>query len=122
MTLHSHGPFEADLRSYASYSVNSGRQTQRVGQLKPNAWGLFDMHGNVWERCGDGFDAGEYASRSEKLVDNPRRQLGEGLGVVRGGSWFDTTAGCCTSLRFAFPVAERTDNSGFRVALPLVEE
>lgn len=72
------------LGEYAWYSKNSNRETHPVGQKKPNAWGLYDMHGNVMEWCLDWFDDDYY---SQSLRRNPAGTNTGSYRVYRGGNW-----------------------------------
>ena len=91
--------FGSDPRSfkqYAWYADNSGKKTHPVGEKKPNAWGLFDMHGNVAEWCNDVYSENYY---SESSADNPRGpQEGEQF-VLRGGAWNCSAAACRSARR-----------------------
>ena len=81
-TAYSFGDDVGQLGDYAWYPANSNSQTHPVGQKKPNAWGLYDMHGNVWEWCQDWYDETYYGQSPEK---NPQ---GPGSGqyrLLRGG-------------------------------------
>ncbi len=63
------------------------KSTVPVGQFQPNAWGLYDMHGNVWEWCQDGYDENYYQNSPRK--DPPGASGSEIISrVVRGGSWY----------------------------------
>ncbi len=100
------------LGKYAWYNGNSGNQTHPVGQKLPNAWGLYDMQGNVWEWCQDWF--GTYPGGS---VADPR---GASLGsdcVRRGGSWFNNGVMCRSAGRGGSLPDVRYSNLGFRTAL-----
>ena len=74
----------ANLEAVAWYETNSGKQTHPVGQKQPNAWGLYDMLGNVYEWCADWYDYDFYAKSPS--VDPPGPGSGK-LRVLRGGSW-----------------------------------
>jgi formylglycine-generating enzyme required for sulfatase activity len=83
-TAYSFGDDPGRLGEYVWYSENSGRQTHPVGQKKPNNWGLYDMHGNVWEWCADIYVSDAYQQHQRQ---NPLVQSGGDSRVFRGGSW-----------------------------------
>ena len=82
------------LEDVGWYRGNSNRETKDVGQKMPNRLGLYDMSGNVWEWCWDGYDSNYYHRCREKgTATNPIG--GEGsFRVVRGGSWFSPSRFC----------------------------
>jgi formylglycine-generating enzyme required for sulfatase activity len=73
------------LGDYAWFAANSARKTHPVGRKKPNAWGLYDMHGNVAEWCQDVYDPAYYSSSSPPK--DPRGPESGNDYVLRGGSW-----------------------------------
>jgi formylglycine-generating enzyme required for sulfatase activity len=101
------------LDEYAWYTANSGSQTHPIGKMKPNAFGLYDMHGNVWEWCWDGFDA-DYYERSP--ANDPRGPERAASRVIRGGSWLNDPYLPRSAYRFwELPESQRT-YLGFRLA------
>ena len=99
-----------NLDAIAWYEDNSGRRTHPVGQKEPNAWGLYDMLGNVWEWVGDWY--GDYPGGS---VTDPRGPRSGSYRVVRGGSWFVGAGGCRASGRGNASPGIRARNLGFRL-------
>jgi len=97
-TLYHFGDKEADLPDYAWFNQNSQNRTHGVGEKKPNAFGLYDMHGNVWEWCEDQVDP-----------KGPNR-------VLRGGSLYHDAVHCRAAYRNGYVPADRDFHQGLRVA------
>jgi uncharacterized repeat protein (TIGR02543 family) len=101
---------DAALQAAAWYTVNSGSMTREVGLKTPNAWGLYDMHGNVSEWVWDwngGYTAGDKTD-----------PLGSGettARVVRGGGWIRTAAQTRSAFRLGFAPASQSNYVGFRI-------
>jgi len=102
---------EPNLDQMGWYCGNSGNTTHPVAQKLPNAWGLYDMHGNVWEWCQDWY--GSYPSIS---VLDPQGPDSGSRRVIRGGSW-DFYARYCRSADRDFNWPDDSSSFiGFRLA------
>jgi len=104
--------WEESQDTYADRLLGNGCENHRVGQKQPNAWGLFDMHGNVWEWCSDWY--GDYA---KGVVTDPQGPSGGSSRVFRGGCWDSSAGGCRSANRARFVPSRRDDRLGFRLAL-----
>jgi formylglycine-generating enzyme required for sulfatase activity len=93
---------------------NYRETTVRVGSLQPNAWGLFDMHGNVWEWCRD-WNGKKYYRSSP--MDNPEGPETGSARVVRGGGWRRSAWSCRSAFRGGSVPDARHDDLGFRLVL-----
>jgi formylglycine-generating enzyme required for sulfatase activity len=87
--------------------------THPVGQKRPNAWGLFDIHGNVWEWCWDGYDDKYYASSRGA---DPLGPSGASYRVIRGGGWYGDPRIARSANRRGLTPENRGDFLGFRLA------
>jgi formylglycine-generating enzyme required for sulfatase activity len=104
---------DSALGQYAWYSDNGDAATHPVGQKKANAFGLYDMHGNVEEWCQDWY--GVYPSGSVTNPSGPRSS-GDNLRVIRGGSWCDTVGRCRSAFRGRGTTEFRWASNGLRLA------
>jgi formylglycine-generating enzyme required for sulfatase activity len=96
----SSGPRYGPLDDVAWHRGNSRERIHDVGGKRPNAWGLYDLLGNVWDWCWDVYDAEVYGSYR----------------VLRGGGWFDEHWSCRASVRRRSHPSLRLEDVGFRVA------
>lgn len=96
-----------ELNTVAWFKDNSEKTTHIVGQKEPNAWGLYDMLGNVWEWCSDIYDETVYGSYR----------------IFRGGGWYDEERSVmATTRRRSHPLKFKIDDLGFRIARNLTEK
>lgn len=116
--LFSFGDETTEADEYAWSAQNSEGATHPAGQKRPNPWGLYDMHGNVWEWCGDWF--ADYPSEG---VTDPTGPVHGEYKVFRGGSWNHEIEMARSRNRFMMAPSSGIYFVGFRIALaPIVSE
>jgi len=103
------GPYAGNLDAMGWYSANSGGRTHPVGTKQANAWGLQDMHGNVWEWCRDAYGANLPGGTDPEVKNGAFR-------VFRGGSWGAPGTYCRSAVRGRNGPGYRSSYLGFRLA------
>lgn len=111
-TAYCFGDSPKSLSDYAWFDRSSNGQTHPVGEKKPNAWGLYDMHGNVWEWCSD-----MYGAYPREAVTDPKGVDEGATHVNRGGGWCEESILCRSTTRRWSYSSYRGTSYGFRVAL-----
>lgn len=106
------------LESTETVVADSQDGTRPVGQSTPNAWGLYDMHGNIWEWCRDWFDEDYY---SLSPLTDPNGPISGKERVDRGGAWSYTLGHCRSAYRNRSTPTSTANCIGFRIAIQFVE-
>lgn len=122
-TAWSFGDDYSVITDYAWCDENSTNGPSEVGQLKPNPWGLYDMHGNLYEWCSDWFDYyyGIENLSTDTVVEDPVGPDSSIYKVMKGGSWFNYWHYLRSGYRNVYFPDACSDWNGFRVVFPVTE-
>jgi formylglycine-generating enzyme required for sulfatase activity len=123
------GDDESTLGEYAWYRNNAWQADEkyahRVGQKRPNSWGLYDMHGNVWEWCRDWYGPSQRPAPANFRLPgglDPEVTKEDFNKVLRGGGWGFIARDCRSAARDCLGPLNRNGYAGFRVALSAVRQ
>jgi formylglycine-generating enzyme required for sulfatase activity len=111
-TRFSFGDNDSDLGDYGWYNLNSRNSPHPVGEKLENSWGLYDMHGNVWEWCRDWY--GNYPGGT---ITDPAGHDSGSSRILRGGAWGGDAESCRSAYRDANRPVSAYESYGFRLAL-----
>ena len=104
------GRYKANSGDVA-YNIDTRAGTAKAGSYRPNAWGLYDLHGNAWERCLD------WKSNYAGAECDPKGAAAASNRVIRGGGWNTVASRCSSAYRCSSTPSDRNNNGGFRVVL-----
>ncbi|MFP4655340.1 MAG: formylglycine-generating enzyme family protein [Methanohalobium sp.] len=116
-TRYSFGNSESKLDEYAWYRENSEHGSHPVGKKNPNPWGLYDMHGNLWEWVQDIYHESYDGAPEDGSAWENNTNYSKIMQVLCGGSWQTSAVGCRSASRTYYPPVARRNSSriGFRI-------
>ena len=105
------------LNEYGWHTGNAAGNDPVVGALKPNPWGLYDVHGYLWEFVGDPYTASVTDANGAKVELNPDSHAANAARIIRGGSWRDHHSLLTSHSRLVIPTHAASDAIGFRCVI-----
>ena len=118
-TAYSFGDDVKEIGKYAWYKVNAPGNDPPVGAKDANPWGLYDMHGYVWEWCADSWSPNFKSAKDDGSAFMDKAGTDH---VVRGGGYSDVAEACRSAYRHFVPAKTRADTIGFRCVLDKIKK